>query len=384
MSVAGWAIAWTPLLALLACLGLYPVALLSVSRCSRWARRGLARGALPSRITAVITCHNESEELSGAIEALLAQECPLPPQIIVASDASTDDTDMIALRYSAASVTLHRHEPRAGKTAVENGLIGRATGDIIVFMDAASRPAPDAIAIMLREFDDAEVGIVSSRDASPRPLGEDTASGAEAVYLTQEMWLRDLETQAGGIVGASGSLYAIRSELFVTLAPHTTRDFASVLLAQHRGFKAVAAPACCTVRPAADLKNGQTRRIRTMTQGMVTLLHYRRWVHPLNRPGFALKLFCHKVARWLVIPAAVLGVIGVVAGSVAADADLRFIGWSVGLLSSIAMLEFVLVRRGYLAVPWLGTAVAGVLVGLASWARLFFGSRTASWDPTRR
>ncbi len=200
------------------------------------------------------------------------------------------------MAHGAAGVSLHRHEPRAGKTGVENGLIGKATGDVIFFMDAASRPAPDAVAIMLRAFEDTEVGVVSSRDASPRPDEGDCAFGAEAAYLTHEMWLRDLESRIGGIVGASGSLYAIRSELFIELAPHTTRDFASVMLAQHLGYKAVSAPASCVVRPATDLRSEQRRRSRTMTQGMSTLLQYRAWLHPLNRPGFVVKLFCHKIA----------------------------------------------------------------------------------------
>ena len=121
-----------------------------------------------------------------------------------------------------------------------------------------------------------------------------------------------------------------------------------------------------------------------MAQGMATLMHYRGWIHPLEHPVFALKLFCHKVARWLLMPAALLGVTAVVAGSVTVHAHLSLIGWSIGLLGGIGLLELVLVRRGYLAVPWLGTAAVGVLAGLMSWVRLFSGMRTVSWDPTRR
>lgn len=384
MSDAGWAIALTPLVALLACVGLYPLTLLLLSRRHCFANPSRAPGSAAERPTIIVTCHNEGAELPGAIDALLTQRGLVSPEIVVASDASTDDTDEIALSYRTAGVTLHRHDARAGKTGVENSLIGTVTGEVIFFMDAASRPAPDAVDLMLRAFEDPQVGIVSSRDASPDRDANVTTAGTEATYLSYEMWLRDLESRTGGIVGASGSLYALRRELFIELAPHTTRDFASVLLAQHGGFKAIAVPACCIVRPAADFSAERKRRARTMAQGMATLLHYRRWIHPLGQPVFALKLFCHKVARWLLIPAAVLGVLGVVAALVATGDALRFIGWSIALLSSTALLEYVLVRRGYLTVPWVATAVAGVLAGLASWARLFVGRRTVSWDPTRR
>jgi hypothetical protein len=384
MSSTGWAVALFPLVFLLCCLGLYPAALLLASRkpATRTSRDPTARP--PAHVSVVITCHNEAAELAGALAALLSQSWSAAPQIIVASDASSDATDAIAVAHEASGVTLFRQDPRAGKTAVENRLIAMVTGDVVFFMDAASRPAPDAMAIMLRGFEDAHVGVVSSRDATRDPDCGGAVSGAEASYLSHEMWLRDLESRAGGIVGASGSLYAIRRELFIELAPHTTRDFGSVLLAQHRGLKAVSAPAHCVVRPALNLKGEHRRRSRTMTQGMATLLQYRGWLHPLDHPGFTIKLWCHKVARWLVMPAALLGVILVAVGSTAADGNLAFLAWSAGVLAGIAMVESVLVSRGHLAVPWLSSAALAALAVLVSWTRLIAGLRTVSWEPTRR
>ncbi len=84
------------------------------------------------------------------------------------------------------------------------------------------------------------------------------------------------------------------------------------------------------------------------------------------------------------LPAALLGVIAVIAGSVAAHSDLAFIAYGAVLVVRIALVQFMLVRRGQLTVPWLGTAVAGVLAGLVSWTRLLAGVRTVSWEPTRR
>lgn len=384
MSSAAWVVALAPLLALGACLGLYPIALHLAARRS-FGRPDRARSPAPQRITVIVTCHNECTELQGAIESVLAQDALISPQIIIASDASTDDTDTIAIAHASAGVTLHRHELRAGKTGVENSLAGKTTGDVIFFMDAASRPAPEAFAIMLRAFEDADIGVVSSRDASPS--GEaGSSSSAEGAYLKYEMWLRDMESRTGGIVGASGSLYAMRRALFIELAPHTARDFASVLLAQHLGLKAISAPASCVVRPATDLESEQRRRSRTMAQGMATLLYYRAWLHPLERPGFAIKLFCHKVARWLVLPAVLFWAIAAITGAMAAStrSDLRLITWGTALLAGIAAVEFVLMRLGYRSAAWLGTAAAAVLAGLVSWKRLLAGERTVTWEPTRR
>ena len=51
-----------------------------------------------------------------------------------------------------------------------------------------------------------------------------------------EMWVRDLETRMGGIVGASGCLYTIRAELpREGLPENLSRDFAAALSAAGRG-----------------------------------------------------------------------------------------------------------------------------------------------------
>lgn len=266
-------------------------------------RRGakvIASGEAPSSVTVVITCHNEDAELPGALDAILAQDWNAPPQIIVGSDASTDGTDAIAHAYEDRGVTVYRAETRSGKTAVENAVSDIATGDIVVFLDATARPRRDSVARVVGAFADPTVGVASGREVL-------TNTGAEEAYVSFEERLRALETQLGGIVGASGSLFAIRRELFVGLEPFAPRDFASVLLAHHRGLRAVSVAADCLIRPVADLSIGSRRRSRTMSQGVLTLLRYRHWLRPAWRHGFAIKLFCHKVGRWLFIPCALLG-----------------------------------------------------------------------------
>ena len=118
-----------------------------------------------------------------------------------------------------------------------------------------------------------------------------------------------------------------------------------------------------------------------MTQGMATLLHYRHCVHPMDGPGFAARLFCHKVARWLVIPAAFLGGIALFAEAVTEHAALAWMAWIGALLAGLLLLELLLVRSGWLGAAWLGTGTVSLMACLASWTRLLVGSRTVSWEP---
>jgi len=55
-----------------------------------------------------------------------------------------------------------------------------------------------------------------------------------------DLGVRSLDSRVGGIVGASGCLYAIRRELQQAMFPtHLSRDFASAMIAYEHGFRAV-------------------------------------------------------------------------------------------------------------------------------------------------
>ncbi len=376
---SAWFLMLAPILMALTSLVIYPLALTLIDRL----RRGPV--ALPSdpsnhpTLSVVLPCRNEAAELPGAIEALSAALPTSGVQVIVVSDASTDGTDRIAL--AQPGVVLHRQEVRAGKTAAENAARELVTGDVVFFMDAASRPAPDAFRLMLDAFGDASVGVVSSCDV-PGNGGRPRRDGP-AMFLAYEMWLRELESRLGGIVGASGSLYAMRRELFVTLPENVTRDFATVLLARAHGLRAVSVPAQCAVRPAANARIEQQRRTRTMAQGMVTLITCRHVLHPMRDPGFTTKLFFHKVMRWLLIPSGIAGALGMAVllaqGSSAALS-------SAAVVLTVPVIFLVIAGAGgpARAPGWLVPGVVAIVAGVGAWFRMLLGRTPAQWEPTRR
>ena len=173
-------------------------------------------GGTPSEfplVTMVIPAYNEESQIRGAVEALLAQDYPADRrQILVVSDGSTDRTDAIVREYEPRGVELVRLPTRSGKTAAENAARERIRGTIVVNTDASTRLHPEAVRSLVAHMADPTVGVASSRDVSVAP-GEATANTTEAGYVGYEMWIRSLETRTGGIVGASGSGYAIRADL---------------------------------------------------------------------------------------------------------------------------------------------------------------------------
>ncbi|HSJ30233.1 MAG TPA: glycosyltransferase [Longimicrobiales bacterium] len=339
-------------------------------------------------ITISLPVYNEEAQIRGALDSLIALDYPADRrQIVVISDASDDGTDDIVREFAGQGVELLRMPKRGGKTAGENAGAERARGEIVVNTDASIRIRPAALKKLIARFADPEVGVASGRDLSVAAASADANAG-EAGYVGYEMGVRALETRAGGIIGASGCFYAIRTNLHrVPLPGHLSRDFASALIARDHGFRAVSVDdAICLVPRTASLKREYRRKVRTISRGIQTLHHLRHLLNPARYGRFAWMLWSHKVARWAVAPTAVLGVVPLTmlatlyGSAVAAGA----------LLASAPALTLALAGWNWPAsrpIPRLvSTCAAAVAANVSVLHALIhaLSSTDATWEPTRR
>jgi cellulose synthase/poly-beta-1,6-N-acetylglucosamine synthase-like glycosyltransferase len=338
-------------------------------------------------VSIVLPAYNEEVQIRGAIESLLAQDYPSDRrQILVLSDASTDRTDDIVREYASRGVELLRMPVRGGKTAAENASCRLLRGEIVVNTDASIRLHPSAVRELVRHMADPQVGVASGRDVSIA-LQEAAANVAEAGYVGYEMWVRALETQFGGIVGASGSGYAIRTSLHtVPVRADLSRDFSAALTARTRGFSAVSVDsALCYVPRTASIHAEYRRKVRTISRGMETLSHQRHLLNPFRYGVFAWKLISHKVSRWLVPVSAVPGVVGLLLLAITRPWA-RWTLLGVMLIAGIALAGYHVGRRRRL--PRLVSLIAfGVTANAAvihAAVRYFFGHEDHIWEPTRR
>lgn len=338
-------------------------------------------------LSVCLPAYNEEAQLPGALEALLAADYPRNRlQILVVSDASVDATDDVARRHADRGVELLRLERRGGKTAAENAAAAHLRAAIIVNTDASIRVHPGALKALARRFSDPSVGVASGRDVSVAAQ-DGCANVAETGYVGYEMGLRDLETRLGGIVGASGCLYAIRAELHrAPLPEQLSRDFAAALTAREHGFRAVSATdALCMVPRTASLRREFHRKTRTISRGIDTLACKRHLLNPLRHGGFALKLWSHKVIRW-----------AVPASAIPAAAALAVLAPDHRWAAAVLMMGMMIV--GVAAIGWfwpphrpmprvvamIAFGVAGNVAVLGAIARLARGADDHVWEPTRR
>lgn len=351
-------------------------------------------GRLPSSdpatwpmITIAMPAYNEEKSIAATIDSLLALDYPADRrQIVVMSDASSDRTDEIVKSYADRGVELVRMPQRTGKGQMENLAAHRFTGEIVVNTDATIRIPPEALKPLIRVFQDQTLGCASGRDISVGRLEAESVRG-ESGYVGFEMWLRGLETQAGGIIGASGCYYAIRRPLVNESFPaELSRDFSAPLHTRLNGLRTVSVEdAVCLVPRARSLKAEYRRKVRTMARGLRTLFAFKRLLNPLSYGRFAWMLFSHKLARWLVflflplmipgllllsptLPMAVFVAGGLLIGAVCAAVAWR---WPEGkpMPRLLSLPAFAML-----------TCVAA----FQSWMRALSGRNDAIWEPTRR
>jgi cellulose synthase/poly-beta-1,6-N-acetylglucosamine synthase-like glycosyltransferase len=334
-----------------------------------------------------LPAYNEEASIAATLERILAVDYPADRrQVLVVSDASTDRTDEIARGFASRGVELLRMPERKGKTAAENAAGPHLRGEIVVNTDASVRIHPDGLKPLIRQFADPKVGLASGRDVSTARVERDVNVG-ESGYVGYEMWVRDLETRVGSIVGASGCFYAIRRALHMTLVPEAlSRDFAAALIAREHGLRAVSvSEAVCFVPRISSIRREYRRKVRTMTRGLETLWFKRHLLNPLSQGVFAWSLLSHKLLRWLVPWAfAVAGL------SLLALAP-REVWAALALAAGLAVLALGAVGWSWpedRPSPRLTSVcayfVSGMVAAIMAWVKALSGEMNPVWEPTRR
>ena len=111
-------------------------------------------------VAVIIISHNYGKFLQEAIESVLCQT-DRPKEILVVDDRSTDDTRGIALSFQEKGVEYLFVD--AGNVHAARGAGFDATSsEIVCFLDADDKLAPDYIELGLEQFDHYQVGVVYS------------------------------------------------------------------------------------------------------------------------------------------------------------------------------------------------------------------------------
>jgi glycosyltransferase involved in cell wall biosynthesis len=361
----------------------FPVLLLVRSRL--WPREHRSEPITPT-ISLIIAAHNEEGVIAGRLQNALGLDYPADRlEVIVASDGSEDKTEKLVLACGDARVRLLAL-PRVGKAAALAAAAEVAAGEILVFSDANTAYAPDALRRLVAPFADPQVGGVAGDQRYLPDGAAATVADGERSYWDLDRMLKIAESRAGNVISATGAIYAIRRSLFTPPPAGVTDDFAisTAVIAQRR--RLVFAPDAVAYEPVAKSGDAEfARKVRIMTRGLNGVVLRRELLDPRRHGFYSVQLLSHKVLRRLMaVPLAVLALTSLVLGLRS-----RLFGLLAAAQAAVygmGAAGIALGRRGSPRIRVLALPAYFVMVNVASlqaaW-NVARGKRIERWEPRR-
>ena len=308
MSTIGAILAWVAFGVVLYVYVGYPLLLWIVSRIYQ---REVQHAATTPSVTLVISAFNEADVIKGKLENSLGLDYPRERlEVLVISDASTDDTDRIVQSFEGQGVRLLRMPGRGGKTVGLNAALQGASGDVVLFSDANILYKPDAIRCLVKNFADPAVGCVTG-DSRYLEEMDSAAHVQENAYWGYERMIRTMESQIGSTVGGDGAIFAIRRHLYRPLAPEAINDLVIPLQIVEAGYRAIFEPSAIGFEPSAgDFRKEFRRKRRIVNRSWRGVMSVTSVLNPFRVGVFSWQVWSHKVLRWLILPLVILSAVG--------------------------------------------------------------------------
>lgn len=352
--------------------------------------RPVKKAAITPRVSVVIIAYNEAATIGAKLDSTLALDYPSEQlEIIVASDGSNDGTNAIVERYGDPRVQFYPF-PRQGKIPVLNAVVERARGEILVFSDANTIFAPDALRALVSPFADPAVGAVGGNQCYV-PNGASNAAGfGERLYWSFDRMLKTMQSRAGNAISATGAIYAIRREVFRPVPLGVGDDFVISTRAISQGYRLVFEPTAIAYEtPAPTDREEFRRKERVIVQGLRGLWAVKELFNPLRYGFYSVQIFSHKLLRWSVTwPLVVL--LAVSSGMARAGGLYRLItlgqaGFYACALGALALRRTPLAQQKLfklLMIPFF-FCLANI-AALRAWLQLLAGKNIVVWDSTER
>lgn len=289
--------------------------------------------------------YNEAASLPAKIDnlrRLKARHSDL--EILAFDDGSVDGTgDLLAAANDI--LTLVCGPGRSGKAHGMKRLAAQASGDVLIFTDANVLLDDDAIDRLKPHYADPDVGGVLG---SLRYGGAESSASASvgALYWRIEEALKDLESRSGNVMGADGSIFSIRHELYPDFPDSVLDDLTVSMSVVFAGRRLVKAKDVIAREMMVSRREDEYRRkVRIAARSWHTHRHLRPQLLRMSRLD-RFKYFSRKIVRWF--GAAWIG-LGLVAMLILAWRAAPFAAIALAAAGIVLLMLGLMVRRGPLA-----------------------------------
>ena len=341
-------------------------------------RRSLTHPAVSPQLgCAVCVCaYNEERVIERKVQNLLAlREHDPNLEILIYVDAATDGTAEILRRY-VQQIDLCVGTERRGKTHGMNVLAAKARASILVFSDANVMMDGECVHDFRRYFADPEIGCVGGSLVYTNATASTTAASGSFYWRFEEA-IKKLEMATGSMMGADGSVFAVRRSLHKPPPEHIIDDMYVSLMVLCDGYRVIQANDAWAYEESVTAAPEEFRRkIRIACQAF----NVHRLIWPQLRQLDRLTLYkyvSHKLIRWFTIYLLALSALAfeaamVVAGYWHAAAAVT------GCVAIAFILGFIWSVTPFVQIAEIVAAFAGTGVGV--W-RSLRGERYQTWTP---
>ncbi|HSD39963.1 MAG TPA: glycosyltransferase [Rhodocyclaceae bacterium] len=326
---------------------------------------------------AICMCaYNEERVIEAKMRNLLALREREPGlEILVYVDNASDRTAELLSPY-ADRITLHVATERHGKTHGMNLLVANASASIIVFTDANVMLDMEVLDRLRPYFADPQTGCVCGNLIYTN-ADESITAASGSLYWRLEEYIKRQEQRSGSIMGADGSLYAIRRSLHRQPPDHIIDDMYVSFMILCEGYRILQATDVRAYEESASNSQEEFRRkVRIACQAFN--VHRLIWPHLRKLDALTLyKYLSHKLVRWFTI-------YFLVASGLSFGIALALAGWYWAALTFVLSAPLALYVGARWSVPALSRisdivlALAGVGIGV--W-RSIRGDLFQTWTP---
>lgn len=256
-------------------------------------------------VSYMIVAHNEESVIQKKLENAIELDYPIDLlQIIVASDNSTDRTNVIVEEFIKShnlyNISLYCTKEHKGKTNAQNEAQKIATGDILAMTDANTILKTDAIRELVSYFSSDDIYYVCGKleysNASDNSTGK-----SESTYWDLELSMRDTESRLKSITAGNGALYAVKNEQYIDFEPIYCHDSIMPYTYAKKGKRAVFNPNAVAFEKAGETNEDEYKRKVRMNRDLFDMLSWGfDLINPFKYGWVSFFYFGHRTCRYLI------------------------------------------------------------------------------------
>lgn len=379
---------WIALIAIIHPYTSYPLFLFLKSRNKKDNFETFEKNELPF-VSIIMAVHNEESILQQKIQSIFQNNYPQHLyEIVIGSDASTDETDNILENFSDQHNNFYYQifSERKGKIVIINELAKKSKAEIIIFTDADVIFTKNTLYELVKYFKDTKIGLIDS-NLQKQATDKEGIAIQERLYMNFELSIKHKEGLIAGLMmGPFGGVYALRRKLFEPVPKNFLVDdfFINMKVLEKNYWSINNLKAIAYDNGTDDIQAEFKRKVRISTGNFQNL---KAFSHLLCSKRILLSFcfFSHKVLRWL---APIFIILLFISSIILFNTALFYQIFGVFLFFSLIspIIDYFLRKNGFhiILLRYISHYYymnLGLLAGLLKYIK---GVKTNVWEPTKR